>query len=112
MEEKRREARVEVNWPIRVFLDTGTIEGKAKDINLSGICIKCKDPIHLEGDISLSIFPPNCKPINVVGKIAWSDFYALDMDKNNIPVSMGLSFVELSVKDRDLLKQIIEIPIE
>jgi len=34
------------------------------------------------------------------------------MDKNNVAVCMGLSFIELSVKDRHLLKEIIEIPVE
>ena len=112
MEEKRRDPRIEVNWPIRVFVDNKAIEGQTKDINLKGICIRCKGPLHLEGNISVSIFPPNCKPINVVGKAVWSDLYALDMDNNNLPVCIGLSFVELSAKDRHLLKQIIEIPVE
>ena len=112
MREKRKDPRIEVNWPIRVFVDNKPIEGNTKDINLRGICIQCKDPLHLEGDISIAIFPPNCKPINVVGKTTWSDFYALDMDNDNVPVSIGMLFVELSIKDRNLLKEIIEIPIE
>jgi len=112
MTEKRKDPRVKVNWPIRAFVDNRSIEGIAKDINLKGICIQCKDPLHLEENIAISIFPPNCKSINVVGKAAWSDTYALDMDNNNVPVCIGLSFVELSFKDRHLLKAIIEIPIE
>ena len=112
MTEKRKDPRVKVNWPIRAFVDNRSIEGKTKDINLKGICIRCKDPFHSEGNISISIFPPNCKSIKVVGKTAWSDCYALDMDNNNVPVCIGLSFIELSVKDRHLLKEIIEIPVE
>jgi hypothetical protein len=66
----------------------------------------------LVGEISISIFPPSCKPINVIGKIAWSDFYALDMANDNIPISIGLSFVEILAKDQHILKEIIEIPVE
>jgi hypothetical protein len=57
------------------------------------------------------MFPPRCKPIKVVGKAVWSDFYALDMN-NNTPVCVGLSFVELSVKDRHILKELIDTPVE
>ena len=109
MIEKRKDPRIEVNWPIRAFVGNKSIEGKAKDINLKGMCIRCKSPIRMEEEISISIFPPNCKPINVIGKAVWSDFYGLDMDKNNIPVCIGVSFVELSVKNRYLLKEIIEM---
>lgn len=112
MIEKRRDPRIEVNWPIRVFVEDRSFEGNTKNINLQGICIQCKTPFHLEGDISISIFPPNCKSIQVVGKTTWSDCYALDMDKNNEPVCIGLSFVKLAVKDRHILKEIIDIPVE
>jgi hypothetical protein len=109
MRDKRKEPRIEVNWPIRAFVGNRSIEGKAKNINLQGICIECKDPLHLEEKISISIFPPNCKPINVVGKAVWSDFYALDMDKDNVPLCIGVSFVELSVENQYLLKEIMEM---
>jgi len=68
MRDKRKDPRIEVNWPIRVFVDNRPIEGKTKDINLKGICIRCKNPFPSEGNIAISIFPPNCKSINVVGK--------------------------------------------
>jgi hypothetical protein len=109
--EKRRESRVEVNWPISVFMDNNTIEGATKDISLSGICIRCKSPFPLEENIPISMFPPRCKPIKVVGKAVWSDSYALDMD-NNTPVCVGLSFIELSARDRYILKEVIDTPVE
>ena len=112
IDEKRKEPRVEINWPIRAFVDNRAVEGKAKDISLNGIRIQFEKPVHLEGEISISIFPPSCKPINVIGKIAWSDLYGLDIDNDNIPVSIGLSFVEILVKDQHILKQIIEIPVD
>jgi hypothetical protein len=112
MDEKRKEPRVAVNWPIKAFIDNETIEGKTKDISLNGICIQFENPINLKGEISISIFPPSCSPINLIGKIVWSDFYALDMDNDNIPVSMGLSFVEVLVEDQHILEEIIEVPVE
>jgi hypothetical protein len=111
IDEKRKEPRVQIDWPIRAFVDSSTIEGKTKDVSLHGICIQFNNPIHLEGETSISIFPPNCNPIDIIGKIVWSDLYALDMDNNNVPVCIGLSFVEISLKDRHILKEIIEIPV-
>ena len=112
MTEKRIGPRIEVNWPIRIFVGNRPIEAKIKNVNLKGICIRCKDPLQLEGNIPISIFPPNCKPINIVGKPIWSDCYALDTKNNNVPVCIGLSFVEISLKDRHILKEIIEMPVE
>jgi hypothetical protein len=110
--EKRREPRVEVNWPISVFMDNNTIEGTTKDISLNGICIQCKSPFPLEENIPISMFPPRCKPIKLVGKAVWSDSYALNMDNNNAPVCIGLSFVELPARDRYILKEVIDTPLE
>jgi len=111
MDERRSQPRIEVNWPIQVNSDNSCIEGITKNINLQGMCILCKEPLLLEENISISIFPPNCKSINVVGKIIWADFYALDL-KEETPVSIGLSFIKLSIKDRHLLKEIIDMSIE
>ena len=111
MDERRSQPRIEVNWPIQVNSGTRCIEGITKNINLQGMCILCKEPLLLEENISISIFPPNCKSINVVGRIIWSDCYALDL-KEETPVSIGLSFIKLSVKDRHLLKEIIEMSLE
>lgn len=108
MIEKRKDPRIHVNWPIKVFVDNKSIEGNTKDINLQGMYIQCKDPFRLEGNLSISIFPPNRRSINVVGKTAWSNCYALDMDNNNEPVCIGLSFVKLDVKGRHILKEMTE----
>jgi hypothetical protein len=73
--ENRKEPRIQVTWPISIFVDHDIIEGTTKDISLKGICIQCKDPFHLEENISISIFPPSCKSIKVVGKAVWSSLY-------------------------------------
>ena len=112
MPEKRNQPRIEVNWPIQITAGNGPYEGIAKDINLKGICIQCKSPLHLEENISISIYPPNCKPINVIGKAVWSDCYALDLEEKNTTVCIGISFIELSVKDQHLLKEIIEMSVK
>lgn len=112
MVEKRKEPRITVNWPIRINNDNKMIIGKVRNISLSGISIDCKDPLQLEANIPISIMPPGGKPINIVGKVIWSDCYALDVNNNNATLCVGLSFVEISLKDRHILKDIIDIPVE
>ena len=77
-----------------------------------GVSLKCNDPIPVGENMPVSIMPPGGKVINVVGKIVWSDSYALDMSNDNTTLAMGLSIIEISMKDRHILKEIIDIPVE
>jgi len=110
MDEKRKQPRIEVNWPIKVFLDDRTIEGEANNITLKGLFVCCNEPLRLKENFRLSIFPPNREAINVVGNAIWSDFYGID-DKN-APVCIGMSFVKISAKDSHFLEEMIKIPLE
>lgn len=112
MIENRKEPRITVNWPVRITVNNKTIMGKVRDISTIGVSIEFNDPIQVEDNIPVTIMPPGGKLINIVGKIAWSDCYALDINDGNTAVAMGLSFVEISMKDRHILKDIIDIPVE
>lgn len=112
MIENRKEPRITVNWPVRLIVNNKTIIGKVKDISTIGISIKFNDPIQIEDTIPITIMPPGGKLINIIGKIVWSDCYALDMNEENTVVALGLSFIEISMKDRHILKDIIDIPVE
>jgi hypothetical protein len=110
MNEIRREPRIEVNWPIKVFLDDKTIGGIAKNINQNGLFMSCEEPLFLKENYRISIFTPDHRAITIVGKAVWSTFYAMD-DKNE-SVCIGLSFIEISNKDRHTLKEITQITTE
>jgi hypothetical protein len=107
---EKKQSRIEINWPIDVFLDDRKIEGEAKNITPKGLFVCCEEALNLKENFSISIFPPNRKAVNVIGKAIWSDFYAID-DKNT-PVCVGMSFVEISAKDRHFLKEMIQVPKE
>ncbi|MFC1839331.1 PilZ domain-containing protein [Thermodesulfobacteriota bacterium] len=112
MTEKRKQPRISVNWPVRITFDKKIISGKIKDISMIGVSVECDGPIQVGENIPVTIMPPGGKLINIVGKIVWSDCYALDMNNENATLAMGLSFVEISMKDRHILKEIIDIPVE
>ncbi|MFC1820695.1 PilZ domain-containing protein [Thermodesulfobacteriota bacterium] len=106
MDEKRKEQRTKVDWPTEVFLNGRIVEGIIKNITLNGIFVCCEEPLVLDENYRLSIFPPNHETINVVGKTLWSDSYALDSDEENAPVCIGIVFVKISTIDLDFLKDI------
>ena len=106
MDGKRREPRIKVDWPIEVFLNDRAIEGMAKNITLKGLFVCCEEPLSLEENYRISIFTPDKKAINVVGKAVWSDSYA--MNEKDAPVCIGLSFVKISTDDLDSLKEILQ----
>jgi hypothetical protein len=105
MSERRKNPRIEIDWPVEIFLDDKTIQGEAKNITPKGLFVCCEEELHLKENFRISIFPPDRGPINVVGKAVWSDFYA--MDEQNTPVCVGISFVEISPEDRHLLKEML-----
>ena len=107
MDEKREEQRDRVDWLLEVFSIDKIIHGVVKDISLNGISICCEEPLTLDKDYRLSIFPPKQQSINVVGKPVWSDSYALDLDEENAPVCIGLVFVKISSIDLDYLTDIL-----
>ncbi len=110
MTEKRTEPRIKVNWPIEVFLEDRTVEGIAQNITLKGLFVCCEEPLSLKENFRISIFTPNHKAINVVGKAVWSDSYAIDDKK--APVCIGLSFIKISTENLHSLKEIIQIHTE
>ena len=112
MAEKRKTPRIKVNWPVRITVDRKTIMGKVRDISTKGVALVFKDPVQMQENMAFTLMPPGGKSINIVGKIVWSDCYALDMNNENAMLAMGLSFVEISMKDRHILKEIIDIPVE
>jgi hypothetical protein len=105
MEEKRKLPRIEVNWPVQVFLDDRIIEGTVKNITLKGLFVCFEEPLTLKEELRLSVFTPSEKAIDIVGKTVWSDSYALD--EENTPVCIGLSFVKLSTEDISSLREIL-----
>jgi len=106
MDERRRDPRVEIDWPVEIFLNDRTIEGIAKNITPKGLFVCCEEPLSLKDNYRVSIFTPNDKALTVVGKAVWSNSYA--MDDRNAPVCIGLSFIKISAEDRDSLKEIIQ----
>lgn len=105
--ERRRHVRVKIDWPVKVFADHGTVEGEAKNLSSEGIFLCCDEPLRLNETFRMSLSPPNHDAVGLTGMVIWSDLYGLD--EKNIPVCMGISFIQVTDKDREVIKELLSI---
>jgi hypothetical protein len=103
--ERRKHPRFEVDWPITVFTDGGTVEGEALNISLEGISICCEEPLPLKKVLRITIAPLNQPIIQIFGEVAWADLYGMGDEKTTI--GMGICFVEISDEDRLTIEKLV-----
>ncbi len=102
-----KEHELKVKWPIKVLGDQGKTEGETKKITTSGIFIGCEKPLILNQLYHIFIYPPNNKAMRFNGKATWSSFYGID-DKDNY-VAIGVCFIQISDKDRQVLSDMVSV---
>jgi hypothetical protein len=103
--EKRRSKRSDVRWPVSVESEHGTIQGEIRNISLSGIYVRCDEPLRVNEDFRMAIIPPNRKAIGLTGKVVWADMYGLDEDENAF--GMGVCLVEIAKEDQKFLQNAV-----
>ena len=83
----------------------GTIQGEIRDISLSGIYLRCDEPLRVNEDLRLAIIPPNRQAIGLTGKVVWADMYGIDSDENAF--GLGLCLVEIAEEDQEFLQDAV-----
>lgn len=105
--ENRKNPRVNARWPLTVLSKHGRIEGETRNISVSGVLIKCDEPIYENEFLRLALEPPLKMPIWVSGEVVWSDSDKSHKDSKNY--EMGFSFVEISDVDQTLLRNLVSL---
>lgn len=103
--EKRRSKRSDVRWPVSVESEHGTILGEIRNISLSGIYVRCDEPLRVNEDFRMAIIPPNRQAIGLTGKVVWADMYGIDEDE--IAFGMGVCLVEIAKEDQKFLQSAV-----
>lgn len=103
--EKRRSKRSNVRWPVAVESEQGTIQGETRNISLSGIYVRCDEPLRVNEDFRMAIIPPNRQAIGLTGKVVWADMYGIDQDENAF--GMGVCLVEIAKEDKEFLENAV-----
>jgi len=106
--EKRRSKRSEVRWPVCVESEHGTIQGEIRNISLSGIYVRCDEPLRVNEDFRMAIIPPDRQAIGLTGKVVWADMYGIDKEENAF--GMGVCLVEIAKEDQDSLQSAASPP--
>jgi len=103
--EKRKLPRIEVQWPVTLITEKGSVEGEARNITVEGVFIHCMEKLSLNETYRLVIKPAGEK-IEVMGKLLWSNLDSA-ADRDILP-GMGFCFVKVSEGDRELLREAIQ----
>lgn len=103
--EKRRSKRSDVRWPVSVESEHGTIQGEIRNISLSGIYVRCDEPLRVNEDFRMAIIPPNRQAIGLTGKVVWADMYGIDEDENAF--GMGVCLVEITKEGQKFLQNAV-----
>jgi hypothetical protein len=103
--ERRKDRRIAVKWPITVFTGTHPIDGETRNISLDGMFISSKEPLRLNEFYKISLKIPKQPDIELSGQVVWSDLYGIDRQKE--AYGMGFCFLQVSEKDRHLLKAML-----
>jgi len=46
-------------WPVSVESEHGTVQGEIRNISLSGIYLRCEEPLRVNEDFRMAIIPPD-----------------------------------------------------
>jgi len=103
--ERRQHHRINVAWPLSIVLDEEIVEGETINVTSDGVLISCNEPLQINEVLRISINPPNRHPIEVNGKVIWSDHYAVD--EHDIAFGIGICFMKISDVDRRFLQELV-----
>ncbi len=105
--ERQEHAEKELQWPITILAEQGTIEGITIDVSDDGILIRCEEPLLLKETYRMSILPPNHEAIGVIAKVISSEFYG--MGEDNATFGMGVCQVQVPDEDLRFLNELVLI---
>ena len=99
--EKRRHARVEVDWPAVVRHTFGGMVAETENIGTNGAFIRCDKPLRPKERFKLLIVAPNHSPLAASAEVAWLQVGC--SDKNLPPYGMGVRFTRVSTTVRQYI---------
>ena len=106
---KRRHKRTSIKWPIKVHSEDKLIDGETKNISESGILFSTKEPMRLNENYIISLFPPDADVLELHCTVVWSDLYGID--QSDTVYGIGICFIKVSEDELQKLKSIVPEPI-
>ena len=100
--ERRRHARVEVDWPAVVQHTCGGMVAEMENIGTNGAFIRCDKPLRPKERFKLLIVAPNHSPLSASAEVAW--LQVVCSDKDLPPCGMGIRFTRVSSTARQFIR--------
>jgi len=98
--ERRRNARVNIRWPITVETPRGTVEGETANISTSGAYVQCPLTVQSGETVTLTISPHDHPPIKIIAEVIWVAAAP--------SAGMGVFFSEISNADSSYLDNVVK----
>lgn len=99
--ERRRYARVDVDWPAVVQHTSGGMVAEMENIGTNGAFIRCDKPLRPKQRFKLHIVAPNHSPLSANAEVAW--LQVLCSEKDVPPCGMGIRFTRVSSSVRQYI---------
>ncbi len=103
--ERRRHARVDVNWPAVVQHTSGGMVAEMENIGANGAFIRCDKPLRPREKFKLHIVTPNHSPLSASAEVAW--LQVLCAEKDVPPCGMGIRFTRVSSDVRQYIRTFV-----
>ena len=103
--DRRTPKRIRVKWPVVILSAKGYSIAETRDISSEGAFIDCELPLNQKEKLRLFIMTPDKRPLELPAEVAWSN--PDDSDGNTTPRGMGVRFIEVSRRHRQLLRNIV-----
>jgi len=102
--ERRQHARAEIQWPVSIESDRGTMDRAILSISPAGVFIPCWNPFDRYEVFELVIHAPE-RSFKVKAEVVWSS--KEDRSKEHIQRGMGIRFLHISDEDRELIAKLV-----
>jgi len=107
-EEKRQFPRAKVNLSVVLQTENGVISTGTHDISVDGAFIRAQNPLGLDEVFKIFIKIPNLdRPISPDAQVVWVG--SRESNPYLTSTGIGVKFVKLSNRDRNLLERVVSI---
>ena len=103
-EERRRQFRAELKWPVIVQHAEGDMEGKTLNFSTLSAFISCSKPLKLNEVFDMTIDAPN-RRLSVNAEVVWSNIHGSDDEIT--PRGMGVRFLNIENEDQQFIDKVI-----
>jgi hypothetical protein len=105
-EEKRKQPRANINWPVSMETSDGTIDAEIKNISLGGAFICYKKPLPLGQVFPLTMIGSDNEPVIATAEVVWSNVNV--PNEKVINRGMGVRFIKMSDRHIQLVRQLFQ----